>query len=129
MIWGIRALSPDAPFTGGEDYITFADEGGRKAIMLMSDGANTVSPNNSGWHNRSDVSQANGYVEDICDEAKDAGIEVYTVAFDLDDEDTKDMLKDCATDESYYYDAEDADDLQAAFNSIGRELSELAIAR
>lgn len=129
LIWGIRALSPGAPFTGGEDYVTFAEEGGRKAIMLMSDGANTVSPNNSGWHNRSDIDQANGYVEDICDEAKEAGIEVYTVAFDLDDEDTKDMLKDCATDESYYYDAEDASDLQAAFDSIGRELSELAIAR
>ncbi|MEM1088486.1 MAG: pilus assembly protein [Pseudomonadota bacterium] len=129
MIWGIRALSPDTPFTGGEDYVSFAEEGGRKAIMLMSDGANTVSPNNSGWHNKKDVGKANGYVADICDEAKEAGIEVYTVAFDLDDEDTKDMLKACATDDSYYYDAEDADDLQAAFNSIGRELSELAIAR
>ncbi|MEL7107726.1 MAG: VWA domain-containing protein [Pseudomonadota bacterium] len=130
LIWGLRALSPDAPFTGGEDYATFAAEGGRKAIMLMSDGANTVSPHpNNGYHNRSNVSQANGYVEDICDEAKDAGIEVYTVAFDLDDEDTKQMLKDCATDDSYYFDAADADELQAAFNSIGRDLSELAIAR
>jgi hypothetical protein len=129
LIWGLRALSPEAPFTGGEDYVSFAEEGGRKAIMLMSDGANTVSPNNSGWHNKSDVKKANGYVEDICDEAKDAGIEVYTIAFDLDDEDTKEMLKDCATDDSYYYDADDAAELQAAFNSIGRDLSELAIAR
>ncbi|MHA7900688.1 MAG: pilus assembly protein TadG-related protein [Henriciella sp.] len=129
LIWGLRSLSPAAPFTGGEDYTKFASDGGRKAIMLMSDGANTVSPNNSGWHNKSNVNQANGYTTDICDEAKSLGIEVYTVAFDLDDDDTKDMLKDCATDDSYFYDASNAEDLQAAFDSIGRDLAELAIAR
>lgn len=129
LIWGLRTLSPQAPFTGGEDYTTFASQGGRKALMLMSDGANTVSPNNSGWHNRSNVTQANGYTLDVCTAAKDEGIEVYTIAFDLDDEDTKQMLKDCATDPTYYYDADDADDLKAAFDSIGKDLAELAIAR
>jgi hypothetical protein len=89
----------------------------------------TVSPNNSGWYNKRNISQANGYTLDICEEAKDLGIEVYTIAFDLDDEATKDMLKDCATDSSYYYDASDAEELKEAFDSIGRDLSDLAIAR
>lgn len=129
LIWGLRSLSPQAPFTGGEDYTTFAADGGRKALMLMSDGANTASPNNSGYHNKSNASQANGYTIDICNEAKNAGIEVYTIAFDLDDDDTKDMLKDCATDPTYFYDADDASELQSAFDSIGRDLAELAIAR
>ena len=98
--------------------------------MLMSDGANTVSPhNNNGYHNRSNVNQANGYTLDICTEAKNAGIEVYTIAFDINDTATKDMLEDCATGPSYYYDASNASELQAAFDSIGRDLSELAIAR
>ncbi|MEO0450321.1 MAG: TadE/TadG family type IV pilus assembly protein [Pseudomonadota bacterium] len=129
LIWGLRSLSSQEPFTGGEDYTAFAGQGGRKALMLMSDGANTVSPNNSGWHNKSNVSQANGYTLDVCQAAKDEGIEVYTIAFDLDDVATKQMLKDCATDDSYYYDADDADDLKAAFDSIGKDLAELAIAR
>ncbi|MEO1660351.1 MAG: pilus assembly protein TadG-related protein [Pseudomonadota bacterium] len=129
LIWGLRSLSPDAPFEGGENYTTFANDGGRKALMLMSDGANTVSPNNSGWHNRSNITQANGYTLDICTEAKNTGIEVYTIAFDLDDDDTKKMLEDCATGPSYYYDASNASELQEAFDSIGRDLSELAIAR
>lgn len=130
LIWGFRALSSKAPLDGGEDEVAFAKDKGRKAIMLMSDGANTVSPHSSnGFHNRSNVSQANEYTLDVCDNAKDENIEIYTVAFDLDDKDTKDMLKDCATDDSYYYDAENAAELQKAFATIGRELSELAIAR
>ena len=130
LIWGLRSLSPDAPFQGGEDYTSFASIGGRKAMMLMSDGANTVSPhNNNGYHNRSNVSQANGYTLDICTEAKNAGIEVYTIAFDINDTATKKMLEDCATGPTYYYDASNASELQAAFDSIGRDLSELAIAR
>lgn len=129
LIWGLRSLSPQAPFEGGEDYAKFASDGGRKALMLMSDGANTVSPNNSGWHNKRNTRQANDYTEEICTEAKSLGIEVYTVAFDLDDEDTKKLLQDCATDDSYFYDASNAADLQKAFDSIGRDLSELAISQ
>lgn len=129
LIWGLRAVSPTVPLDEGEDYASFASIQGRKAIMLMSDGANTVSPNNSGYHNRSNVSQANGYTLDICNEAKSLGIEVYTIAFDLDDAATKTMLETCATDSSYYYDADNADELEDAFSSIGRDLSELAIAK
>ena len=129
LIWGLRAVSPTAPFDEGEDYAAFSAIQGRKAIMLMSDGANTVSPNNNGYHNRGKVAEANGYTLDICTEAKALGIEVYTIAFDLDDAATKTMLKTCATDDTYYYDADDADELEDAFSSIGRELAELAISK
>ena len=78
-------------------------------------------------HNRSNVTQANNYTLDICTEAKSLGIEVYTIAFDLDDEATKTMLKTCATDASYYYDADNATELEDAFSAIGRDLAELAI--
>lgn len=97
--------------------------------MLMSDVANTVSPNNNGWHSKRNVTEANDYTKEICDEAKLLVIEVYTMAFDLDDDDTKDMLKDYATEDSYNYDAGDAEDLQAAFAVTGRDLAELAISK
>ena len=129
LIWGLRSLSSHAPFTDAEDYAAFAKEGGRKALMLMSDGANTVSPNNSGWHNKRNTSQANQYTLNVCTEAKDAGVEVYTIAFDLDDTATKNMLKQCASGANYYYDASDASELKSAFDSIGRDLADLAIAR
>lgn len=129
LIWGLRSLSPHVPFDEGEGYTDFADIGGRKAIMLMSDGANTVSPNNSGWHNKRNYTQANNYTSDVCEEAKDLGIEIFTIAFDLNDAATKKMLQDCATDDSYYYDASNAADLQDAFESIGRDLADLAISR
>lgn len=128
LIWGLRSLSPQAPFTDAEDYADFVTEGGRKALMLMSDGANTVSPNNSGWHNKRNRTQANQYTLDVCTEAKNEGVEVYTIAFDLDDAATKNMLKQCASGPNYYYDASNATELKSAFDSIGRDLADLAIA-
>lgn len=129
LIWGLRSLSSQAPFEGAEDYASFASEDGRKVLMLMSDGANTVSPNSSGKHSNSDTNKANTYTEEICDEIKAQNIEVFTIAFDLEDDETKDMLEDCATDASYYYDADDAEELREAFVAVGRDLAELAISR
>jgi len=129
LIWGLRSLSSHAPFEGAEDYTSFAAEDGRKVLMLMSDGANTVSPKSSGKHNNSDTAKSNSYTEEICDEIKAQGIEVFTIAFELEDDDTKDMLKDCATDESHYYDADNAAELSEAFVAVGRDLAELAISQ
>ena len=55
-------------------------------------------------------------------------MEVYTIAFDLDDAATKNMLKQCASGPKYYYDASNATELKSAFDSIGRDLADLAIA-
>ena len=129
LVWGYRALSSDAPFTEGEPYATFAADDGRKALVLMSDGANTRSPNNQGLHNRTDVTAANNTTLSVCTEAKDQGIEVYTIAFEIDDAATKTMLENCATDASRYYDATNAAELEVAFNDIGRDLREIAVAR
>ena len=39
------------------------------------------------------------------------------------------MLKDCATDDGYFYDADDAEELKETFVAIGRDLAELAISQ
>jgi len=129
LTWGLRTLSPGAPFSEGEDYVAFADKDGRKALVLMSDGANTRSVSSSGLHNSSDVSEANKITLEVCAEVKAKEIEVYTIAFELDDETTKTMLEACATTTDWFYDAKDAAALQLAFDDIGRSLTELAISR
>lgn len=128
LTWGLRTLTPGAPFTEGEDFTTFADNGGRKVLILMSDGANTKSPNSDGKHTNSDVDGANGITSQVCDEIKSYDIELYTIAFEITEDDTKAVLENCAFQSDAYYDASSASELQAAFDSIGGKLRDIALA-
>ena len=56
-------------------------------------------------------------------------IEIYTITFDLDDEATQQLFRECATDESNYFNSPDAAALSAAFTAIGAELSNLRISQ
>ena len=56
-------------------------------------------------------------------------IEIYTITFDLDDEATQQQFRECATDESNYFNSPDAAALSAAFTAIGAELSNLRISQ
>ena len=55
--------------------------------------------------------------------------EIYTIAFEVTDQGTRDLLRSCATDTDKFFDATDADELRLAFDSIGSLLSELALVR
>jgi Flp pilus assembly protein TadG len=129
LTWGLRTLSPDAPFDEAASYADFKAINGRKALVLMSDGANTKSPKANGYHNGNNKTLANENTEKVCDEIKAADIELYTIAFEIDDSDTKKLLRDCATDPDFYYDAKDSADLKEAFAKISDEFRDIALAR
>lgn len=81
-----------------------------KYIVFMTDGDNnytTADTATKGW----------------CDQARAAGIEVYSVAFMAPDR-GKALLNYCATSSAHYFAAEDADDLNAAFEYIGERATE-----
>lgn len=126
--FGYRLLSPDEPFTEGVPYADMARDRSIKAIVLMTDGANTKSQNNA-YHNGSGASGANNLLDNQCNEAKSDGIRVYTIAFNVSDTAIRTLLEDCATGSDYYYDATDAAALSAAFQAIGASLYELALTR
>lgn len=129
LTWGLRTLSPNAPFDQGQPFEAFLDGNGRKALVLMSDGANTRSPRANGSHWDNDADEANAITAAVCEEIKDQGIELYAISFEVDDATTEDLLKACASGEDNYYDAEGAAELQAAFDDIGSDLREIALAR
>jgi len=81
----------------------------KKFILLLTDGAN----NKSSWDK--DTLRR-------CDEAKAIGIEIYTVAFKAPSAGEK-LLKKCASDVGYYFDAGRTDELVAAFKTIGNQVS------
>ena len=65
---------------------------------------------------------------EACTNAKNAGITVYTVAFQVTASATKTMLKTCATSSAYAYAAESNSELLAAFQTIANQISRLRIA-
>lgn len=119
LAWGWRILSPNEPFT---DVVSYDDEEWTKALVLMTDGANTVNFGYTG-------ADANTQTAELCTNIKAAGIKIYTIAFEVNDSTTKDMLKDCASSPSDYYDSSDSTALASAFKAIGVDLANLRLSK
>ena len=145
--WGWRALSPSEPLTGGRAYST---KNNTKVLVLMTDGQNTYYPNSKFLKSWYDIY---GYVDrnhlgttstnsstltsfmdqrtlETCNNIKAAGVVVYTVAFQIpgDEAGALALLNSCASDKDKYFSPGTAAELLAAFNAIGRDISELRVA-
>jgi Flp pilus assembly protein TadG len=70
---------------------------------------------------------------EACANAKTAGVEIFTIGFstadDPIDEQGLQLMKDCATNVEHYFKAEDADQLDAAFSTIGSGLGKLRLTK
>ncbi len=145
LAWGWRLISPSEPFSEGAAY---DDEDTAKAIVLLTDGRNDVG-GGLGTHNNSyynaygfarsgnlgatNGSQAestlNAKTTTLCSNIKAQNIRLFTITFQLDDGPIKDLMRDCASKESMYYDSPDNEQLQTVFQDIAKGLSELRISR
>jgi len=66
----------------------------------------------------------------LCGAMKTAGVIVYTVGFDVGDTGTAaDTLKQCATDPTKYYNADNSEELKQAYMDIALKLSSLYLSR
>lgn len=123
LIWGWRTLNPEAPFTEAAQ-----NPKGKKIVVLMSDGNNNISLggtkkrfNGIYHHGENTVTKsqtaADALSVEICSAMKADGIEIYTIAYAINDEATKSMLQRCAT-SSQHYSYADTTSLKEAFNKI-----------
>ncbi len=128
LTWGLRLISDVEPFVEGEAPAAFSARGGQKAIVLMTDGENTKSATYP-RHNGASKSAADAKTLEVCREVKSQGVALYTIAFEVDDAATKNLLENCATAPSDYFDANDAAQLTAAFQTIAERLQALALTR
>lgn len=147
LAWGWRVLSPTEPFSEGAAYGTT-----KKVLVLMTDGINNVDPQDPDFSHLSHFSaygylqqwgqhripvktyaafkeHADSRLQEVCANAKAAGITVYTVAFNITEDVTLNMLRDCASQPPYAYSAATASELVTAFKSIASKLSELRLTR
>lgn len=129
LIWGVNVLSPPVPFSEGAKYDS-KNKQPRKAIVLMTDGANTQYSTSSGSVSTANSAQlATTYSDQkkVCDYAKGKNIEIYAIGFGVTDPTSLAALKYCATDTAHYFDAKSSADLIAAFKTIGGQLTKVRI--
>jgi Flp pilus assembly protein TadG len=121
LTWAWHSLTTGEPLT----QAAAANTDLNKYIILMTDGTNTQTRyyNTSGGSATSwEVAQMDARTLTTCTNIKAAGIKIYTIRV-IDGND--DMLRDCASDPSMYYDVQNASQLTSVFNSIGATLAKL----
>ncbi|WP_181704722.1 TadE/TadG family type IV pilus assembly protein [Chthonobacter rhizosphaerae] len=146
LAWGWRAISPGEPFTEGKLYDA---KGVRKVIVLMTDGENTLNAQTN--INRSTYS-AYGYVAEgrlgittgttsviqdkmdarlatLCGGVKAAGIEVYTITYDVSDTATRTLMGACASSTGHAYFPSASDSLTAVFEAIGKSVGKIRLSQ
>ncbi|MDA7948662.1 MAG: VWA domain-containing protein [Hyphomicrobiaceae bacterium] len=144
LMWGWRVLSSDQPFTEGR---TENDATNRKFMVVMTDGKNTHTgrshQNRSAFSaygfskngrlrsptsSTSNLESAmNTKTETSCTNAKASGITIYTIAVEVPDQATIDMLRRCASGDQRAFSIEDSDALNDVFEAIADEINKLRI--
>jgi Flp pilus assembly protein TadG len=147
LAWGWRVISPTQPFTQGVAYDA-ADT--VKAIILLTDGENNVSGGGiygskfnafgfgeNGHLGADPKATLDSYTSTLCDnikankdaDATDKDILLYTIVFGDPGEKITEIMRQCASDPSKYFNSPTEDDLESAFESIALGLSKLRLAR
>lgn len=128
LVNGWRMLNPEQPF----DEFSNADPDRRRTLILMTDGANTLSledPYIDGKHSGSDQDETNTLTATLCENIKQDNIDIWSVAYNFDGADTKATLRACASNPSQYFDASNRAELIAAFENIGNKLFSVRLTR
>ena len=114
-----------------------------KVVIMLTDGRNQFSANEqSGYdytaYGRRDedriaysnhTAELNSRMSAICEAMKDEGIIVYTITFQLSDDDTEDLYRNCATSTDHYFNSPTNTVLQTTFDTIADQLSNLRLAQ
>jgi len=135
ITWGWNMLTPEAPLTSALSVVDLQKKGGKKVMVLMTDGANTLAPTNANAGSHSAIASSkyknttytNDLTAKLCENVKADGIEVYTVLFDVKDATIETLLRNCASEPAKSYVASDSAELIAAFDDIAKQLAQLRI--
>lgn len=142
LVWGWNLLAPGEPYSA-RTAAELESIGGKKVLLLMTDGVNTLAPRlpdgrlgpfswgaylPRGW---SDPAKTNQLTSDLCANIKNDGILIFTVSFDVPAGSGIDsILRNCASDPvTMAFNADNNDQLMQAFTEIGNRLKVLKIVR
>jgi Flp pilus assembly protein TadG len=116
--FGFQVLSPGAPFTEGSAY---TDKSTRKIMVLLTDGMQTEPAFGPGVRN---VVQGEKNLTSICGNAKDKGIRIITIAYNIDDSDTVGRLRDCTSNpDTDFFNIDSSNNVAGAFDAIRSQIT------
>lgn len=149
LMWGLRMLSPQsewASFFGQSEPGGYEDAGVRKVMILLTDGQNIAPGQIEGYYGCTETENVNtdsrgiaddcwrapgvstlsggaldALTEDACDAITDTyGIELFTIAVDINDNRALDLLEDCAGDPARAFNIR-ASELETVFEAIAAQ--------
>jgi hypothetical protein len=120
LAWGWMTLGTGDPFNAPakDPNYTYKD-----AIIILSDGLNTQNR----WY--TNAAQIDGRQRILCDNAKAAGITIYTVQVNTGGDPTSAVLQYCAQNTSSFYLVTSASQTASVFSQIGNQLSRLRVSK
>ncbi|MEO1161244.1 MAG: TadE/TadG family type IV pilus assembly protein, partial [Pseudomonadota bacterium] len=142
--WGLRVLSPGAPFTEG---VAYNDEKITKAMVLLTDGENTfdTEPNQhastytaygylgqgrlGSTNNQTAIAAQNTLLQQACTNVKAKEIVVYSFAYNVPSATQRNLIKNCATSPEKYFDPPTNAALVASFQQIADDLRKLHLSQ
>ncbi len=142
--WGLRVISPGEPFTEGTE---FNNPKIPKVMIMLTDGENTFDSESN--HNDSTYT-AYGYLDqarlgssnyssaigamnnltaEACNNVKNAGVTVYSFAYQVYDTTAKNIMRNCASDPEKFFDPPSNTQLVQYFEQIADELRGLYLSK
>jgi len=130
MHWAWMSLQQSAPLNAPalESNYQYTN-----VVILLSDGLNTQNR----WYRSKNTNNSNDPAaleidkrqKDLCDNAKAAGVEIFSILVNTDDSETSDVLEYCASNSksNHYFSTTTAAGIGSAFNQIATQLSMLRL--
>lgn len=122
LVWAWHALTASAPYTEAAAPATDLD----KVIILLTDGDNTRAWDNANNDEITSQSAIDARTAAACSNIKAANIKIYAVRVI---EGNANLLKNCATNPTMYYDVSSASQLNAVFTTIAQSLANLRVSK
>lgn len=128
--WAWNLISPNwgGVWGGGSRPKGYGTKDLIKAVVLMTDGefnSAFTGPIKDQPMKRESFRHA----DDLCRNMKDKDIVVFSVAFDLRNRNAREALEDCATDDDFFYQAENEEELREAYRRIAIKLTQLRLSK
>jgi len=127
IAWAWQSLTSTAPLNAPAEEANYTY---KKVLIVMSDGLNTQDRWPSYGNGQTQFSgQIDARQRILCDNIKAAGITIYAMHVNTDNDPTSAVLQYCASTPDKFSTVTSATQIMAAFNSIGSSLSKLRVAQ